>query len=395
MITVEEAKRIVLEQTPTGPKVILPLAQAGGHFLAEDIFSPIDSPPFDSSAMDGFGLDHAETPGRFKIIGTVTAGEGGVKKIASGQCLEIMTGAQIPDGASAVVPYEEVQQEGGEVVVAVEVAEGAHIRRRAEQLQKGEPVLAKPIRLTAGAAGFLASLGILQVPVYAAPKIFILPTGSELVSALADLKEDKILESNGLALQTALRQIPVGATVSHPVADIPKILSGVLEAALNDYDMVLICGGVSVGSRDYVKDLLAKFKVQQLFWGVTQKPGKPLYFGKKGNTLVFGLPGNPASSLVCFYEYVRPAVLKWLGDPKPALREGRAALSKTFIKKDGRVHFVRACAEQSKGVWRVHPLEGQDSHFMKSFALANCLMVVGQNVNRIEEGEEVAIQWLP
>ncbi|MBI4223792.1 MAG: molybdopterin molybdotransferase MoeA [Deltaproteobacteria bacterium] len=395
MITVAEAKQIVLEKTPPGPKTTLSLRKILGCVLAEDVFSPIDSPPFDSSAMDGFAIDHTEAPGHFKKSGTITAGEGVRKKIVKGECLEIMTGARIPEGATAVVPYEEAGQKEKEVIVAGAVPDGAHIRREGEQLQRGELVLPAGARLRAGAVGFLASLGVLEVPVRRPPKVFVLPTGSELVSDSKDLREDKIFESNGLCLQTALQGIPAEVTVSHPLPDLPKILSGVLEDALRDYDMILISGGVSVGKHDYVKNVLEKFKVQTLFWGVAQKPGKPLYFGKKGETLVFGLPGNPASSLVCFYEYVRPAVFKWLGDLEPELKEAKAALAKSFIKKEGRTHFVRAFAQPQNGRWLVRPLEGQDSHFMKSFALANCLMIAPQDEDRIDEGEEVTIQWLP
>ncbi|MBI4224391.1 MAG: molybdopterin molybdotransferase MoeA [Deltaproteobacteria bacterium] len=395
MITVEEAKKTVLEQTSLGSKTTLSLREALGCVLAEDIFSPIDSPPFDSSAMDGFAIDHTEAPGHFKKSGTITAGEGVRKKIVKGECLEIMTGGRIPEGATAVVPYEEAGQKEKEVRVAGAVPEGAQIRRRGEQLQRGELVLPAGARLRAGAVGFLASLGVLEVSVHRPPKVFILPTGSELVCTSKDLQDDKIFESNGLCLQTALQGIPAEVTVSRPVPDLPKILSGVLEVVLRDYDMILISGGVSVGKHDYVKNVLEKFKVQTLFWGVAQKPGKPLYFGKKGDTLVFGLPGNPASTLVCFYEYVRPAVLRWLGDPEPELKEAKAALAKTYDKKEGRTHFVRAFAHPQNGRWRVRPLEGQDSHFMKSFALANCLMVVPQGEDSIDEGEEVTIQWLP
>ncbi len=173
------------------------------------------------------------------------------------------------------------------------------------------------------------------------------------------------------------------------------MLFAIIEQAIKNYDLLLITGGVSVGTFDLVKEILEKLNVKTLFWQVAQKPGKPLYFGKCGSTLVFGLPGNPASSLVCFYEYVRPAILKWLGYQDCFLSQDRARLVNSFSKKEGRTHFIRARTEKKNGNFWVHVPEGQESHRMQSFAEANSFLVVPQEITELKEGEEVTIHWLP
>lgn len=395
MISVEEAKQIVSREIAPGAKTNLALLEALGRVLAEDIVSPIDSPSFDASAMDGFALNHEAGGGFFKIVRTIAAGDVPQRPIGPRETMKIMTGAMLPSGATAVIPQEEVLLEKEKAIhVSTEAKKGQHIRYKGEELREGEIVLTKGTALTAGTIGFLASLGIFQIPVYSPPKIFIIPTGSELIRDPQERNEGKIFESNSFCLQAALAELRLPATVSHPIPDIPKILSAALETALHGHDFVLITGGVSVGQFDFVKAILARQKVETLFWQVAQKPGKPLYFGRKGTQFVFGLPGNPASALVCFYQYVRPALLKRLGYTKIFPNEVKAKLAQNFAKKDHRTHFVRALAAQENGSLWVQPLPGQESHKMISFAKANALLVVPQEVEKWERGEEVTLQWL-
>ena len=395
MISIEEAQQIVVGEVPTGPVVTVPLKEAWGRVLAKELQSPIDSPLFNASAMDGFAVS-AHPSSVYKVVAFVAAGDKTEKILNAGEAARVMTGAMIPKGATAVIPQEEVLQAGDEnILIADPVQPGLHIRNRGEEIRVGERVLSKNTPVTAGAAGFLASLGLLEIPVFAAPKISIFPTGSELVRHLSELQAGKIIESNSYALSSALSELKIIPHVSSPVSDTPKVMHAMLEAALNENDFVLITGGVSAGAFDHVKEILASLKVKTCFWKVAQKPGKPLYFGRKNNTFVFGLPGNPASSLVCFYEYVRPALFKWMGYPSVFLPNEKAKLSKPFSKKDERLHFVRARAFKTLEGLCIDPLEGQESHKMRAFARANCLMVVPQEAKSLQEGDEVEVHWLP
>jgi len=412
VITVEEAKQIVTSEIPKGPKITLPLQEASGRILAEDVFSLLDSPLFNASAMDGFAIHHEETyrasrafPSYFKITGLVAAGDVPSKPLGKNEAIKVMTGAMIPQGATAVIPQEEVlpstttlegrQDRSATILITREVKEGEHLRRKGEEIKQGGLALSKNTHLTSGAIGFLASLGVLNVPVYAPPRIFILPTGSELVRDISEVTPGKIMESNSFCLSSAMSEMKIEPKISSPVPDVNKVLFAIIEQAIKNYDLLLITGGVSVGTFDLVKEILEKLNVKTLFWQVAQKPGKPLYFGKCGSTLVFGLPGNPASSLVCFYEYVRPAILKWLGYQDCFLSQDRARLVNSFSKKEGRTHFIRARTEKKNGNFWVHVPEGQESHRMQSFAEANSFLVVPQEITELKEGEEVTIHWLP
>lgn len=403
MITVEEAKKIIAQEIPRGPAVALPLEKVCSRILAEEIQSPIDSPLFNASAMDGFGIHHEETTGAsrplpvtLKSAGLIAAGDVWNKPLGAGEAVHIMTGAMLPEGATAVIPQEEVLQDsGGTIMITREVKRGEHVRLKGEEIRKGDPVLPKETLLTPGGIGFLASLGIFKASVYAAPKVFVIPTGSELVKDSSQLEKGKIIESNSHVLKAALQELQMQATLSHPIPDIHKVLFAVTETALTDHDFILITGGVSVGSFDLVKEILKKLGVKTLFWQVAQKPGKPLYFGKYKSKFVFGLPGNPASSLVCFYEYVRPAILKWLGFKEIFLAEDKAHLSEPFQIKGDRAQFIRARAQKKEGRLLVQPLLGQESHRMAAFSMANCFMFVPKEMGSLGSGDEVTIHWLP
>ena len=240
----------------------------------------------------------------------------------------------------------------------------------------------------------IASLGIHEVSVFAPPRIFIFSTGSELVSDAREIKPGKIFESNSFALQAALQDLHIEAKQTPPIVDTKKALRESLRKAEEESDFVFISGGVSVGSFDFVKEVLTEMEVETLFWGIAQKPGKPLFFGKRNRRFFFGLPGNRASTLVCYYEYLRPAILKWMGyeTVEPLSEKGR--LKENFFKKTGRVHFVRAIAQRNEKGLSVSPLSGQESHRMNSFATANCLMVVPKETERLQPGEEVTIHWI-
>ena len=395
MISVQEAKKIVSNSIPLWDSEIVFLSQGVGRVLSADILSSMNSPSFSSSAMDGYAIYHGDVPGKIPVVKTLSAGDLSHPTLKRGEAIRIMTGGRIPKGGTAVVPQEEVVIAGeNKIFIPHSVVEGRHIRLEGEELKKGDVVLPQGTLLTPGGIGFLASLGIQKVSIFVPPEIAILPTGNELVTDPKEMKKGKVFESSSFAIQAALQKWNIAPTLFSPVADMRKNLYEAFQKALKEHDFVVVTGGVSVGGFDFVKEVLADLKVETLFWKVAQKPGKPLFFGKRGRQFFFGLPGNPASSLVCYYEYVEPALLQGMGYPDANLPVETGKIQKEFIKNETRSEFVRARAKRDENGLFIFPIEGQESHKMKSFALANCLMFVPAEKNKLEIGEEVMIQWL-
>lgn len=403
MISVNEARTKLLEGVSPGKVVLTELDDALGRILAEDVKSPICSPHFDNSAMDGFALRAADTtnasrgfPVKLKVRGLIAAGEVSHHVLQAGESLRIMTGAALPVGADAVVPQELVLQDAdGNLILHQPCELGAHVRKKGEEVSAGETALEKGIKLCAASLSFLASLGVRAVPVFSAPDVRIIPTGNELVTALEDLSAGKIIESNSVALKHAIQALHLPASVSLPIPDQHEDLRHELRGALLANDVLVLCGGVSVGVYDLVKSVLAELGVEEVFWEVQQKPGKPLFVGRCRDTLVFGLPGNPAASLMCCYEYVIPALRRIMGYKNPWLQSATAECAQQITKRDQREHFLRAWAWHEQGKLMVRLAGEQDSHRMRSFAHANCLLVVPSACHEISVGEKVEIHWLP
>lgn len=402
MISVTEAREQLWPAIPQGTPALLPLHDAVGCLIADHIVSTCALPRFDNSAMDGYALRVIETadatpehPIQLEVCETIAAGTAPTRTVSAGETARIMTGAMIPPGATGVVPQEAVTITGDTIHIAHPITEGAHIRRRGEELRTGDQALTQGTVLTPGGVALLAAMGEKTVPVVPPPTVTILSTGSELVTDAKDLTEGKIFETNAATLRAALGELGITPRVFPSIADDAQALRTVVAGALDTSDFVIITGGVSVGKYDLVKPLLAEQQVETIFWKVAQKPGKPLYCGRRCDTLVFGLPGNPASSLVCYYEYVRAALLKWMGFHDCWLPTETASLATPMQKKGGRTHFVRAVATREDSEWRVRPLSEQGSHCMQSFALANCLLVLPADEQTFVEGSSVTIHWLP
>lgn len=407
MISIEAAMNIAWENTPVGPGSPVRLKDAYGRVLAEDVQAIYPSPVFDNSAMDGYALDH-RIVGDVPISETIYAGDKRRISIQAGTCSKIMTGAPIPSGADAVVPKECVEVlDGDRIRISTPVKKYAHIRFAGEEIRAGDVAMEKGSRLTPASLGYLKSLGCTDVVVHSCPRICIIPTGSELVRADRDLEFGEIYETNALTLEAAIKSIFLGPDrgwaqaaigihprVMDPIPDDLDVTRRVLKEAMDKFDIVLVCGGVSVGDKDLVKGVLDECGVEKIFWGVNQKPGKPLYFGKsKGKSLVFGLPGNPAASLTCFYVYVRMCIEKWMGfggskkqksrdaenfewSPAAAWAQHGSVPGKIGGEKENRPQFKRAFRHPSG---EIEVLDHQSSHMMRSFAQANCL-VLGDKV---------------
>ncbi len=402
MITIATAKDIVAQTIRPGRVASVPLGQCVGKILARAVATPHDFPLFAASAMDGYALRSADTqhatparPCQLRITEILYAGDHATRTIDLGETIRIMTGAMIPRGATAVVPQEDVAQTTAQQITLTRaVAAGDHIRPAGEECRSGNIVASAGDTLTPARIGYLAALGIYEVPVYAAPRVAIIPTGSELIRDSAALTPGKIFESNSFALAAALMELGIVPTISPPVPDEENALRHVLHDAITTHDITLVSGGVSVGDKDYIRAVLATLQVESLFWSVAQKPGKPLFFGKRDARVVFGLPGNPASSLVCFYEYVQPAILRWLGHASIWPVSACAVLQQRVTKKDRRAHFLRAVATHDAGTLLVTPQSSQDSHRMASFARANCFLIVPADVQELASGARVDIHWI-
>lgn len=402
MLGVEEARNKILEHVAVGAVQVLPLQSVLGMVLAAPVRAQVDVPAFDNSAMDGFALDHRITasasvssPVRLPIAGFQAAGRVDFGSLKPGLALRIGTGAYIPWDVTAVVKLEEVREENGEIVVTQSVTEGAHIRRRAEETARGEAVLASGVSLSASVLGYLTSIGVAEVPVHARPRVGIVPTGTELVPLGGALGPGQIYDSNSVALAAAMQADGVAARVYPPLKDDVALQQTAIAKVMNENDIVLITGGVSVGHHDHVKSILTQVEVQPLFWKVRQKPGKPLFVGVRGDQMVFGLPGNPASSLISYYEYVRPALRKLMGHRALLLTELKLPCEAALSKEAGKTHFLRARITDKNGERAVAPCHGQGSHSLKSFAEANALIVLPEEVTHINVGERVVVHVLP
>lgn len=402
MLGVNEARDLILASTEVAPVCELPLHSILGMVLAAPVRAIVDVPAFDNSAMDGFALDHrvtvsaaSESPVRLPIVGYQSAGTVQFQSLKPGEALRIATGAQVPMNVTAIIPLEDVIEDDDTIVISAPVRESAHIRRRGEETRRGDAVLMSGMPVTAPVAGYLASIGVASASVYTRPRVGILPTGTELMPVGTTLGPGQIYESNGVALAAALQHDGITPIVYPSVSDDPTLQQQAIAKMMGEVDVVLVTGGVSVGHLDFVKDIFGLLDVKPLFWKVRQKPGKPLFAGKRGHQMVFGLPGNPASTLTAYYEYVRPMLRKRMGHQEWILPEINIPCTSALKKESGKTHFLRARVSMHNGEWQVMPFMGQGSHTLRSFAEANGLVVLPEETTEVNVGDVVEVHVLP
>lgn len=395
----EEARSQILALCAPLPSEWLPLDDGLGRVLAEDVTAQRTLPPWDNSAMDGYAVRSADLaaplPVRLDVGETLYAGAVGHRALVSGVCARIMTGAPLPPGADAVVMRERtrpVVQGGADQVDVLEaVTPGQFVRPRGEDAREGQMLLARGTPLGIPELGLLWAQGRQAVPVSRAPRVAILSTGDELCHA-DEPPNGRIVDTNAPSLALAVRRaggIPTRLGIARDTRDaVAAALS-----RLDGFDVVLTSAGVSVGERDYVKEVLAELGVEQHFWRVAIKPGKPLVVGQRGATLFFGLPGNPTSSLVTFELFVRPALRKLLGHAQagPARVTGR--LEGKLSKPAGLAHFVRVTAAWREGNLWARPLATQTSGVLRSAAAATHLLHFPREASSLTEGD--AVELLP
>ena len=400
MITVEEALVKILSHIQTLGTEKVSLMEALGRVLAEDIVAPRDIPPLDNSAMDGYAVRWEDIQKasqdrsvRLEVIEDLPAGFIAKKTVRKGQAIRIMTGAPIPQGADTVVPLEETTKEGDSVLISKAIAMGDCIRHAGEDVKQGDQVISGGDLIRPAEVVMLASVGRSFVSVHQKPQVAILCTGDELVDVDEDLDDAKIVSSNSYSLAAQVKDcgaIPVQLGIAR---DRKEEIEQKLRQGLRA-DVLVSSAGVSVGDYDYVRDVLNDLGMEMIFWKVAMKPGKPLAFGMIKGKPVFGLPGNPVSSMVSFEQFVRPSLLKMMGHGKLFRPVIEAILKEEIHKEPGRRHFIRAFVSFEQERYYVTTTGDQGSAILRSMIKANGLVIIPENERHIRAGEKVKVQLL-
>ena len=391
MISIEDALQAVITNSDKISKTIdLPTEKVGNSTLFNDVYSPINMPPFRQSAMDGYALNlHDDLT--YSLIDEVKAGDSHQPILKKGEAIRIFTGAAVPDSANAVIMQEKVTANEHTITIELKLSPEYNIRSVGEQVKKGELALKKGTKLTPAAIGYLSSLGITEVSVYKKPSIALITTGNELMEPGQNLTYGKIYESNSKMLNQALINLSFDDISIHKVEDNYEATYSKIKSVIETNDMVIITGGISVGDYDFVGKALKELNVNEIFYKVWQKPGKPLFFGKNEDTLLFALPGNPAAALTCFYMYVYLALQKMTGLKGDALHTITAKSASHFVNKGNRPQFLKAIYKNGE----VTILEGQSSAMLQTFAIANALVKMSGDLEQIEIGDMIEVILLP
>ncbi|HOP40854.1 MAG TPA: molybdopterin molybdotransferase MoeA [Geobacteraceae bacterium] len=395
MPTFEEARKIILDNVvPLGVEKV-EILSAVGRVLAEDVAAPWDMPLWDNTAMDGYAVHADDCPedAVLKLEGFLPAGGHMTEKVARGIAVKILTGAPIPPGADAVIPFEEAEEKDGRVFVKKAVKAGDHIRFKGEDVKTGETVLPSGTVLRPSEISMLASFGKLFVPVHRKVRVAVLSTGDELVEPGEALAPGKIINSNSLALAAAVKQAGAVPIMLGIARDNRESLREKLAEGLRA-DVLITSAGVSAGDRDFVRDVLEELMVNQVFWKVNIKPGRPTAFALRDGKPVFSLPGNPVSSLLTFEEFVRPALLKMMGHRRVLRPLVKATLKGSVDKKPGRVNFIRVAVEHEKGEFVVRSAGRQETGFLKTLLLADGIAIIPAEHDGIKAGDRVDVHLL-
>ncbi len=391
MIHVQRAHDLIAERINPLEPVSVPLSDATGLVLADDVFSNYDIPAYPQSSMDGYAFAFEEGKLTYVLDGEMAAGSNQQFQLKPGAAIRIFTGAAVPQGADTVLMQEKsAVQEGYLQVTDLQIKKGDNVRQVGSEIQKGAKALSKGHSLNAASIGFLAGMGISTVKVYPKPRVAIIATGNELQLPGKPLEYGQVYDSNSLALKACFSQLHINDVDIFSCGDDMFQLQSILEKALQTADLILMTGGVSVGDYDFTLDAFESCGVKQVFHKIKQKPGKPMLFGTKDERAVFGLPGNPASVLTCFYEYVIPAIGRMMHSPK-SIESKQVPLEHDHQKPAGLTHFL-------KGLYNGQTVSlktGQESYKLSSFASANCLAVFPEGETIFSKGQLIDIHLLP
>lgn len=391
LLTLEEAQELVLERVrPLGTEPV-PIGEAVRRIAAKDVRARVDLPPFASSAMDGFAVRSADLPGTLRIVGESAAGRPYEGRLEPGCAVAISTGAVVPENLDAVVPVEVVVQSANTVEISQTARTGAHIRPRGGDVASGEVVLPAGATLTAARLAAVAAAGVASIECGRRPRVAILATGSELVAPGVPLRAGQIYETNGLMLAAALSAAGAEIVTEPTAADDDAVLREALETGLGG-DVLVTSGGVSVGEHDLVRAVERELGVEEVFWRVAIKPGKPVSFGVRGDTLVFGLPGNPVSALVGSELFVKPALRALQGAAEPLPRFETGSLTIGLRRNEERDEFVRARVRTDASEVVLEPIVGQESHMIVRSSAADALVHVPRGNGELAAG--TTARWL-
>jgi len=384
---------------PVRSTVRVPIRDALGRVLAEDVVSPVDVPSHRNSAMDGWAVRGADLAPAgdttLTEIGASFAGRPFKGTVGAGQCVRIMTGGVVPEGADTVVMQERAKADGTKVAMAAGQKTGQNVREAGEDLKRGSVALAKGRMIRPSELGLVASLGIGEIAVYRKLRVAFFSTGDELKGIGTPLGEGEIYDSNRYTLHGMLTRLGCDVLDMGVIRDDPALIERAFQDAAASADVVITSGGVSVGEADFVKAMLAKLG-EVVFWKIAMKPGRPLAYGKIGGAHFFGLPGNPVSVMATFYQFVREALLILMGahpvDPVPSFK---AVCTLKLKKAPGRTEFQRGILTRgADGSWTVRPTGEQGSGILKSMSDANCFIILGDDVGNVEAGTTVDVQLL-
>ncbi|MCP4007624.1 MAG: molybdopterin molybdotransferase MoeA [bacterium] len=393
-VTVAEARDLILNSVdPLGSETV-GIQAAQGRVLREELLSTEEIPPHDNSAMDGFALraeDVTSVPTELHVVEELPAGKRSQQKIGPGEAARIMTGAAIPEGVDSVVMVEYAEASGDRVVIQQPVTRGQHIRPAGADVRPGTRIAEVGDLLRTPHVGMMAAIGRTTVRVCSLPRVAILATGDELVEPDRLVSDGRIASSNSYTLQAAVREIGMEAIYLGISPDEPEEIENRFRQALR-CDAVISTGGVSVGDRDWIKQVLAGLGGQMRLWRVNMKPGAPLAFVMLDETPVFGLPGNPVSTLVAFEQFVRPSLLKMAGRREIYRPVESAILTETYTKPAGRLHFVRVTLERDASELRATPTREQGSNLLLSMVHADGFAIVPGELTEVVAGTRVPVQ---
>ncbi len=383
--------------TPISGVARVPIRSALGRILATDIVSPVNVPAHRNSAMDGWAVQFAELASNdttLTEVGASFAGRPYIGSVGKGQCVRIFTGGVVPAECDTVIMQERANANGKAITFAAGIKLGQNVREAGEDLKQGAVALAKGRIVRPAELGLIASLGVGEVSVYRPLRVAFFSTGDELVAVGQPLGEGEIYDSNRYTIHGMLQRMGVEAIDMGVIRDDPALLEQAFRDAAAIADVVITSGGVSVGEADYVKSLLSKLG-EVVFWKIAMKPGRPLAYGKIGNAHFFGLPGNPVSVMVTFYQFVRDALLTLQGvSPLPVQPLLKAICTSPIKKAPGRTEFQRGVLTTEDGVWKVRTTGEQGSGILKSMSDANCFIMLHDHVGNVDAGATVDVQIL-
>lgn len=390
-LSIEAAREIVASSCAPLPAEPVPVGNAAARVLAANVRASADVPRFDNSAMDGFAVRSTASSGPLRIVGESRAGAPADVPLADGEAIRISTGAVLPAGADAVLPFEQVVEADGTIETGAAVRPGQHVRRAGEDLRAGAVVLPAGTTLGPAALSVAVGAGAADLACARRPRVAVLCTGDELREPGAPLGPGEIHNSNAVMLAALARADGAIVTTASAVADTRTATEAALADALADADVLVLSGGVSVGPHDHVKPALAALGVEQRFWRVDLQPGKPTWFGARGATLVFGLPGNPVSSYVTYLLFARPA-LRRLQGAVPALPPREQARLAQEVPRRRRTQALRVRLEARSGELTATPTGPQGSHVTASLLGADGLAFVGAGDDAVAAGELVPVE---